>query len=250
MASWYTTMARRAVLVAMVPMMFTAVGCKKKPTTGVSMPPPPPPMVERKLEVNLITPGTVTLGVATPATVSGVSFDEGVTVQFVGPAGTINAEKVVVASHDTINLLVPAIDKGGSYDVVVTNPNGESVTRRSGLIVRISDLPCKFTVVYFDLDKSSVRSDGKSTLDGAMSCINGAAGAVKVEGHCDERGTTDYNLALGQRRADSIKSYLTKAGVSASRISTISYGEDRPADSGHTEGAWAKNRRAEISTSP
>ncbi len=67
---------------------------------------------------------------------------------------------------------------------------------------------------------------------------------IQVEGHCDERGTNEYNLALGERRANSTKNYLLSLGVSPERISTISYGEERPVDPGHTEEAWAKNRRA------
>ena len=67
---------------------------------------------------------------------------------------------------------------------------------------------------------------------------------LTVEGHCDERGTIDYNLALGQKRAEAVKSQLVKLGVKEERIKTISYGKEMPADPGHTEAAWAKNRRA------
>ena len=67
---------------------------------------------------------------------------------------------------------------------------------------------------------------------------------MQVEGHCDERGTVEYNLALGERRAQSVKSYLVNLGVTDARLSTISYGEEKPASEGHDEGAWVKNRRA------
>jgi peptidoglycan-associated lipoprotein len=67
---------------------------------------------------------------------------------------------------------------------------------------------------------------------------------IQIEGHCDERGTSQYNLALGERRATSTKQYLITLGISADRISTISYGEEKPLDPGHNEEAWAKNRRA------
>ena len=73
-----------------------------------------------------------------------------------------------------------------------------------------------------------------------------AAGRIQIEGHCDERGTVDYNLALGQRRSDSVKQYLVGAGVASSRVSTTTYGEERPVDRSHNETAWAKNRRAEL----
>jgi peptidoglycan-associated lipoprotein len=67
---------------------------------------------------------------------------------------------------------------------------------------------------------------------------------ITIEGHCDERGTKAYNLALGEKRANAAKDYLVAMGVNASRISTVSYGKERPFDSGHSEAAWAKNRRA------
>ena len=70
--------------------------------------------------------------------------------------------------------------------------------------------------------------------------------SIVIEGHCDERGTREYNLALGERRAQAVQSYLTSAGVRASQIDTVSYGEERPEDPGHDESAWAKNRRAEM----
>ena len=70
--------------------------------------------------------------------------------------------------------------------------------------------------------------------------------SIVIEGHCDERGTREYNLALGERRAQAVESYLTSAGVRASQIDTVSYGEERPEDPGHDESAWAKNRRAEM----
>ena len=69
---------------------------------------------------------------------------------------------------------------------------------------------------------------------------------IKIEGHCDERGTVEYNLSLGQKRAQATQDYLTGLGIAASRISTISYGKERPVDPGHTEAAWAKNRRCEF----
>jgi peptidoglycan-associated lipoprotein len=69
---------------------------------------------------------------------------------------------------------------------------------------------------------------------------------VQIEGHCDERGTVEYNLALGERRAQSVKNFLSQLGVESSRLSTISYGEEKPVVQGHTEDAWLKNRRAEF----
>jgi len=99
--------------------------------------------------------------------------------------------------------------------------------------------------IYFDFDKYDLRTDARTTLDRKASFLNqNSSVRVQVEGHCDERGTNEYNLALGERRANAAKQYLTTAGISAGRLSTISYGEERPLDPGHTEAAWARNRRA------
>ncbi|MFA6470434.1 MAG: peptidoglycan-associated lipoprotein Pal [Candidatus Latescibacterota bacterium] len=104
-----------------------------------------------------------------------------------------------------------------------------------------------FTTVYFDLDKSDIRADQTGTLNTDGNLLNQwKTITVRLEGNCDERGTVEYNLALGQRRADSVKSYLVNYGISDSRITTVSYGEERPVDPGHSESAWAKNRRVDF----
>jgi peptidoglycan-associated lipoprotein len=103
--------------------------------------------------------------------------------------------------------------------------------------------------VYFGFDEYSLSAEARSTLDGAATCLKTVARA-SVEGHCDERGTTEYNLALGQRRADAVKKYLGNLGVDAGKLKAISYGKERPADPGHDEAAWAKNRRVEIKAGP
>jgi peptidoglycan-associated lipoprotein len=98
--------------------------------------------------------------------------------------------------------------------------------------------------IFFDFDKYDLRTDARTTLDRKASFLNqNSSVRVQIEGHCDERGTVEYNLALGERRANAAKQYLTTAGISAGRLSTISYGEERPLDPGHNEAAWAKNRR-------
>ena len=101
-----------------------------------------------------------------------------------------------------------------------------------------------FKDIYFDYDDFSLRPDAKDTLKGIAEWLLGnTAKQILIEGHCDERGTNEYNLALGERRANSAKKYLVQLGVSPKRVATITYGEERPLDSGHTESAWAKNRR-------
>jgi peptidoglycan-associated lipoprotein len=99
--------------------------------------------------------------------------------------------------------------------------------------------------ITFDFDKYDIRPQESSILKGNAALLAKYPNMkIQIEGHCDERGTIEYNLALGERRANSCKNYLISLGISKDRISTISYGKERPMDPGHTEEAWTKNRRA------
>ena len=104
--------------------------------------------------------------------------------------------------------------------------------------------------VYFDYDKSNIRPEFQPVLEGIGKWLAQLpARQLLIEGHCDERGTDEYNLALGERRALAVRRYLVALGVSTDRLHTISYGEEKPADPGHDETSWAKNRRAEFKVS-
>ncbi len=101
--------------------------------------------------------------------------------------------------------------------------------------------------IYFDYNRSEIRPDARNLLRSNASAIGmGDGGRITVEGHCDERGSTEYNLALGERRANAVKRYLVDLGVPSSRLRTVSFGEDRPAVQGHDESAWRYNRRADF----
>lgn len=100
---------------------------------------------------------------------------------------------------------------------------------------------------FFDFDKSALRDDQKAALNEDVAWLKGNAGAkVLIEGHCDERGTAEYNLGLGERRAKAVKDSLITEGVAADRISIISYGKERPFVLGHDESAWKWNRRGHV----
>jgi peptidoglycan-associated lipoprotein len=101
-----------------------------------------------------------------------------------------------------------------------------------------------FKDIRFDYDRFSLRPESKKTLDGIAEWLkSNSSYRVLVEGHCDDRGTNEYNLALGERRANSAKAYLSGLGIAEQRISTISYGEEKPLCSEQSEGCWSKNRR-------
>jgi peptidoglycan-associated lipoprotein len=107
-----------------------------------------------------------------------------------------------------------------------------------------------FKVIYFDFDESTLRADAQEALRfNAQIMRDNPDLRVQIHGHCDERGTEEYNLALGQRRAESAKRYLVDLGIRPARVNTKTFGEARPAVVGHNESAWAKNRRDEFAAS-
>lgn len=111
----------------------------------------------------------------------------------------------------------------------------------------VQDMMHNFERVYFDFDSSTLGGDSKAALDANVTIMQDHADVrVEVQGHADERGTTDYNIALGQRRAQAIVDYMQAKGIAGSRVKTVSYGEERPLASGTDETAWAQNRRAEF----
>lgn len=99
--------------------------------------------------------------------------------------------------------------------------------------------------VFFDTDQSTVREDGRQTLNKQAEWLKKYTNyQITVEGHCDERGTREYNLALGERRANAARQYLIAQGIPAARIKTVSFGKERPDPVGSDEAAWSRNRRA------
>jgi peptidoglycan-associated lipoprotein len=103
----------------------------------------------------------------------------------------------------------------------------------------------QFDDVRFDFDKSEVKEDGRKTCGVVAGYLKKNPKAkLLIEGHCDERGTAEYNMALGERRATAVMAYLVSLGVPKAALSTVSFGKEKPLDPGHNEEAWAKNRRA------
>jgi peptidoglycan-associated lipoprotein len=103
------------------------------------------------------------------------------------------------------------------------------------------------TMIHFDYDKAIIRGGDAAVLDQKVAILQAnPALRIRISGHCDERGSDEYNLALGNRRATAAKQYLVSHGIDAGRVETVSYGEERPIDPGHNEEAWAKNRRDEV----
>jgi peptidoglycan-associated lipoprotein len=148
---------------------------------------------------------------------------------------------VAVAGCATDSAVKPGEDaqsRGAAADGAVT---GEQLTATDA-----SGRPMMMRV-HFGFDSSSIDADNRETLEAHAAYLN-ANGELKIklEGHCDERGTREYNLALGERRAQAVARMLAVLGVDRSRLSTTSYGEEKPLDEAHSEAAWNRNRRAEI----
>lgn len=132
--------------------------------------------------------------------------------------------------------LAKASASNGSADAA-----GSSVSPVSGALA-----PEKLEKVYFDFDKYEIQPDFRAPLERNAAALKEHAMKVVVEGHCDERGSEEYNLALGERRSMAVKAFLVSLGVKEGQLYTISYGEERPVDKGHNEKAWAQNRRVQF----
>ncbi|HEY0209973.1 peptidoglycan-associated lipoprotein Pal [Acerihabitans sp.] len=124
------------------------------------------------------------------------------------------------------------------------NASGANASSEEQARLQMQELQ-RNNIVYFDLDKYDIRSDFAQMLDAHANFLrSNPSYKVTVEGHADERGTPEYNIALGERRANAVKMYLQGKGVSVDQISIVSYGKEKPAVLGHDESAYAKNRRA------
>jgi peptidoglycan-associated lipoprotein len=146
------------------------------------------------------------------------------------------ATLVLVSACDTLGL-----DEGDGGTNGAGGARGAAARpgTQDDMVVNVGDR------VFFDFDRSDLTTEAQATLDRQATWLKKYSSAkVTLEGHCDERGTREYNIALGERRATAAKNYLVAAGISSSRVDTISYGKERPAVVGSNEASWAQNRRA------
>ncbi|MFI4936400.1 MAG: peptidoglycan-associated lipoprotein Pal [Caulobacterales bacterium] len=128
-------------------------------------------------------------------------------------------------------------NQGETREQLPSQPTGPVPGSAQDFVINVGEL------VYFDFDKFEIRADATPILDGQSAWLRRYPDVrVRIEGNCDERGTREYNFALGARRANSVRDYLIAHGVAAGRIATISYGKERPLDPGSDDQAWARNR--------
>jgi peptidoglycan-associated lipoprotein len=247
-----------AIGLALTLAMFAA-GCKKKvalpapapPKAEVPPPPPPAPaaptVAQFTAEPTSIQRGqSSTLRWEVTGSVTSVSIDNGLgTVQATGNRR--------VNPSDSTTYTLTATGPGGTRTATATvnvsapapppppPPPSRTVSLEERLSGEVQD-------AYFDYDKTDIRSDARDTLNknaGAIKAIlsDFPNASIIIEGHCDERGSAEYNLGLGDRRASSAKEFLQQLGVPADRIKTVSYGKERPQCTEQTESCWQKNRR-------
>jgi peptidoglycan-associated lipoprotein len=233
---------RAIVLTAAAAAAFT-VGCGRKPVVSSSPPSAAPPAARPTVTLQA-NPTSVNKGDSSTLTWSSTNATQLTISPEVGAVAPEGSTKVTPA--DSVTYTVTASGPGGSADssvrITVTGPAAApppavNATLEEMFLREVQD-------AYFDLDKADIRSDARSALAKSADFLrNYPQVKVVIEGHCDERGSTEYNLALGDRRAAAVKQYLVSLGIGADRVSTVSYGKEKPFCMESNEDCWQKNRR-------
>jgi peptidoglycan-associated lipoprotein len=124
--------------------------------------------------------------------------------------------------------------------------NDEPVVDSEPVQTQVEDTTPLTSVVYFDFDQYALTAESRAVLLAHAEKLKGASVAVRLEGHADERGSREYNMALGEKRANAVRDFLVTQGVSGSALEVVSFGEEQPAATGHDESSWSQNRRVEV----
>ena len=227
-------------LLLVVGAMLFAGACKKKVQPAPAPPPPPPPAPTATLTAN---PATVQKGQSVTLTWETTNATD-VSIEGMGAVNTSGS--TTVAPSDSTTYRLTAKGAGGTQDatarVTVTQPPPPpppppSETDEEAFARNVKD-------IYFDYDKYDVRPGDQPALQGDAEFLKSHPNInVTIEGHCDERGSTEYNLALGDNRANAVKTALTQLGVPATRLRTMSYGKEKPFCTESNEQCWQQNRR-------
>ena len=207
----------RILLFLVAPALFAAK-CGKKIEDEVTPPDRVLNSPDVTLQVASIDPNFGTAGTSFSAEVFGNGFENGSNVTIGGAPADARYR-----DSSTLVVTVPALSVG-SYDVVVENVDGSRATLRRGLTLVAGDAGtrCRAQTVRFGFDSSVLDAGIRGQIESVATCLRDSTDFVRVEGHCDDRGTTEYNLALGQRRADAVARYLVGLGVAPSRVQAVS----------------------------
>lgn len=238
-----TTMRCGTLIAALCTLLFLGA-CAKKAAPPPPPPPPAPPAPTASLSAS---PNTINQGEATTLTWQTTNATE-VNIDGVGAVNTSGSRQVTPTESTTYHLI--AKGAGGTQDAtarVTVNgapapppTNTSNATEEELFAQNVKD-------VYFDYDKADVRSSEQAAIRADAQFLQQHAGIhITVEGHCDERGSTEYNLALGTSRADAVKNALIQAGVGGDRIKIYSYGKEKPFCTESNESCWQQNRRGHL----
>lgn len=238
-----SSLYRGAILTAVLAVGFAA-GCTKKPPAAQPTPPPPPPPAARPTVSIQANPTSIERGGST--TLSWTSTDA--TQLTISPdVGAVTAQgSTKVTPSDSATYTITASGPGGSADssvrVTVAAPPPPPPPPPAG--PSIDELFLRDVKdAYFDFNKADIRPDAREALGKTAEFLrNHPEVRATIEGHCDERGSTEYNLVLGDRRATAVKNYLVSLGISADRLTTTSLGKERPFCTDSNEECWQKNR--------
>jgi peptidoglycan-associated lipoprotein len=214
--------------------------CAKKVAPPPPPPPPAPPSPTASLSAN---PNTLEKGESTTLTWQTTNATD-VNIDGIGAVDANGSRQVTPAESTTYHLI--AKGDGGTQEATARvtvsaapppPPPSRSLTDEQMFAQNVKD-------IYFDYDKYDIRMDQQASLQGDASFLKQHSSIrITIEGHCDERGSTEYNLALGSNRADTVKNALVQAGVTGNRIKTISYGKEKPFCTAPNESCWQENRR-------
>ena len=239
---------RFLVPVALVIALVSVAGCKKK--TAPPPPPPPPPVVAPAPPTAQLTgdPTVVTAGGSvvlnwTTTNATSASIDG------IGDVPTVGTRNVNPTASIVYHLVARGAGGTASASVRITvNPPPPVVAAPVSNISAEQEFRNNVSDIFFDYDKYNIRADAQSTLSlDANYLVSHPAIKVLIGGYCDERGSEEYNVALGENRAEAAKTALVNAGINASRIRVISYGKEKPFCTESNEDCWQKNRRAGFS---
>jgi peptidoglycan-associated lipoprotein len=236
-----------SLLCSFLVLIAVVAGCNKKVS---STPPAPAPRPSVQPTVTMAaTPGTVDPGQTVTLSWSSANATDLDIEPGVGKVATQGSTPVTPTASTTYT--ITATGPGGSATAtahvnVNTSSGGGNTETPAPVPSNVADMFNQSVKdVYFDLDKSEISSEGRDVLTKDAEFLRSYPQVrISLEGHCDERGSTEYNLGLGQRRAEAAKNYLVSLGISADRIETVSWGKERPVCTVHDESCWHQNRRA------
>jgi len=219
--------------------------CKKKAAPPPPPPPPPPPSPTASIAVS---PTSIQAGQSASLTWQTTNATD-VSIDGIGAVQPNGSQSVSPSDSTTYHLT--AKGSGGTQEatarLTVTQPPPPPPPPPTPTVTDEDLFGQNVKDIYFDYDKSDIRGDQRGSIQSDMSFLTQHPNInFTIEGHCDERGSTEYNLALGDQRASAVKNELTTAGISASRIKTISYGKEKPFCTESNEACWQQNRRGHL----